>query len=167
MRRSTSALAGAVLVGLAALATALTITTAPARATLGPVKATLLVDDARVPYCKVTVRGQVSMTQAEAQDFLNRRYFIQIRIWGEDPVSDDLVAGPYTLFGPASAEISAVPTGLRFDKSANVHTDKLDEDNEGGVDEIYAGVRLLDPAGRTVRAGKSNYRFRQWFGGNC
>lgn len=94
------------------------------------------------------MKGRVSMTQAEAQDFLNRRYFVQIRLWGDDPFSDDLVAGPYTLFGPASAEIAADPTGLRFEKSAEVPASKLDEDHEfaGAIDELYAGVRLLDPA---------------------
>jgi hypothetical protein len=112
--------------------------------------------------CLISVGGYVSMSQAEAQNLLSSGYKVVVRLWGDDPVSDDLLGGPYTLTrtnGRLRFGVVPSPTreGLVFDVRRYTAANLLNEDAfvsyEG--DEVYAGVRLMDPAGRTIRAAET------------
>ncbi len=85
-----------------------------------------------------------------------------MRVWGEDPISDDLLHGPYVVsarFAPgATAYITAAPEGFKFHKETVVSQSSLNEDTAFPLewDEIYAGVRLVDSGGKTIRSAETN-----------
>jgi hypothetical protein len=60
----------------------------------------------------VDIQGLVTMSQAAAQDSINHGYSIELRYWGDDPDSDDLLAGPVK-----PQIVSAAAEGLHFQHS--------------------------------------------------
>lgn len=134
---------------------------APAGAAIGPVTgAKLSLQASSKPICPLTVDGTVPMTQSEAQALITSGHHIVVRLWGEDPYSDDLLA-EYHLWRASILErsyISVTSKGLRFRVRARETARRLDEDNVHDLDgdELYAGVRLVDGRGRTVRAAETN-----------
>ena len=62
---------------------------------------------------------------------------VEARLWGDDPVYDDFVAGP----------ISLRYDGRYFYGWSGINCWALGEDWDG-VDELYAGVRVYDSSGR-------------------
>jgi hypothetical protein len=164
--RITSCLARAVAPGLVAIGMTLGLSAAPADAAIGPVTgAKLSVTRAEVGY-RVSVHGLVTMTQTEAQGLINSGYKVVVRLWGEDPFSDDLlrtwVLTPVEKYG--LIPLWANSQGLAFRISAPVSVHVLNEDTGGCVfdtqDELYAGVRLVTSDGTTIRSAETN----RWFG---
>jgi hypothetical protein len=76
---------------------------------------------------------------------------------GDDPVSDDFIAGPDPL------SVNATPEGLKFNGSRGLPCSSLNEDDAplDRADEIYAGVRLVKgylngQYGPTLRSDETN-----------
>jgi hypothetical protein len=138
---------------------------APAGAAVGEVRPSLSITP--VPgnpsRCTVKVHGHVVASQAEAQTLLAQGHRIVVRLWGSDFGSDDDL-----LYGPWTARATATARGLDFDLGRTVGNTGLNEDsawgNEG--DEVYAGVRLLNSAGHTVRSATTN-KIGSQFGLGC
>jgi len=123
--------------------------------------------------CAVAVDGVVRMAEAEAQSLIDSGYKVVVRVWGEDLFDDDLLLGPYSLtqsIPGASGYIVATPQGLRFHKDTAVKGAQLNEDG-GGLhgfgDELYAGVRLVNAAGTTIRSRETNRVGGHNFGLGC
>jgi hypothetical protein len=71
---------------------------------------------------------------------------VEVRLWGEDPWSDDFVGGPY---------VQSYPYGGSYLIDFCLNKSTLDED--WGRDEIYAGVRVFNTAtGKQVETVESN-----------
>jgi hypothetical protein len=98
------------------------------------------------------------MTQAEAANLIDSQdYRVIFRTWGDDPVSDDFIAGPDPL------SVNATPEGLKFNGSRGLPCSSLNEDDAplDRADEIYAGVRLVKgylngQYGPTLRSDETN-----------
>jgi len=174
-----SRLGRTVLFGLCATGMTVGLSAAPAGSAIGPLSAKLSVKyigflGRNSIDCEVSVDGVVRMTQTEAQALVNSGHKVAVRVWGEDPIYDDLLIGPYVLRWRAgtgySEYIAATPEGLKFHLMDRVWAIALDEDSVGdpaGRDELYAGVRLVNSTGRTVRSGESNRVGGYDFAGGC
>ena len=147
---------------IAALSVAAMIDAAPAKATIGPMEASLQIFQGPFSWCKpsedyVVVVGLVRMSYSEAAQALNLPTYspqVQIRLWGDDPFSDNLLHGE-----TAWAEFRSQPDGLYFEKTFCVEGSRLNEDQSwtDNRDEVYAGVRLVNSrTGSTIRAGETN-----------
>lgn len=157
-----------VALGVVTVGMTLGPTAAPAGAAIGSVSAKLTVKDNTpgapsppepAPNCHVSVDGLVVMTQTEAQGLINSGHKVVVRVWGEDPVFDDLMLGPYYLtpINPAAVQtgyITVTPRGLTFHKHVVVNRFALNEDPESKA-ELYAGVRLVSSDGKTIRSGET------------
>jgi len=106
----------------------------------------------------IDIDGRVSMTQALAQNTIDRGFKIALRYWGDDPDSDDLLLGPVN-----PRTVFAAEDGLHFQHYVTLPHYLLDEDSgtlenayDGGRDEIYVGARYLDPSGKTLALVESN-----------
>jgi hypothetical protein len=135
---------GAATLGLAA---------APAQAATGA-RATLGVVHEGGSYYWIPVDAVFPMSSAAAQDAINHGYTVQMRLWGDDPSSDDL---RFTY--PQPITLRAAADGLHASRSARVSRTVLDEDNgwyEGDGDELYVGVRVVSPTGATTLSVESN-----------
>lgn len=150
----------AALVGAVSL-TCLGAAATPAAAAIGPIAGTGGGGRADLSVARniqrytVRVKGLIRMTQAEAQSLIASDHRVVWRLWGEDVVYDDF------LFGPDPATVTATSQGLEFDGSRVVPGSTLNEDPEGGNDELYAGIRLVKgyingKPGPTVRSGESD-----------
>lgn len=127
---------------------------APADAVIGSMSASLAMSRNGQFLENVNVSGNVAMTQAEAQNLINSHYRLVSRLWGDDPISDDFLFGPNEITG-----LSATPQGLHFeDLPLQINRRFLNEDTSffDNHDEVYAGVRLLTPAGATLRSRETN-----------
>jgi hypothetical protein len=132
------------------------VPTAPADAAVGSMTANLRVTpvDGVPGYSWVHVYGQVGMSQIDAQSLINSRYNVVIRLWGDDPASDDLLMGPY------DSTMSAGYYGLYYSIANKVPNSLLNED--WGGDEVYAGVRLVQPNTVTLRSAETNRVYGSW-----
>jgi hypothetical protein len=109
----------------------------------------------------VDIRGVVAMSEAAAKDSIDHGYTIELRYWGDDEYSDDLILGPIH-----PGNVFAGSDGLHFQHNVKLAHFQLNEDDETGAsgpfaggfgeDEIYVGSRLLDPSGKTVALVESN-----------
>jgi hypothetical protein len=149
------------------LAATVSVATAPAHAApylsmsthinMHPVPGTPLVLDDRgwhVPDQQtINIDGVVTMSQSAASDAINHGYTIELRYWGDDPSSDDLLHGPVN-----PRTVFAAADGLHFQHYVALPHFLLDEDSffNDNIDEIYVGSRLLDPSGKTVSLVESN-----------
>lgn len=102
-------------------------------------------------YWTVAVRGLVPMSQADAQASINRGGYMSVSLYGEDPGSDQF------RINYKNASLTAVPEGLRYDATRQVHRDRLNEDDNlfDNDDEIYATVLYIDQVvgSRSLRSG--------------
>lgn len=149
----TSKVRGTIAVVAAAVAVmVVAVPTAPADAAIGSMTATLRVSpvEGQPGYHWVQVFGRVPMTQPEAQRLIDSGHKVFVRLWGEDPASDDLLMGPYD----AGASAYYYPAGVGFDIAHKVPNSLLNED--WGGDELYAGVRLVNSIGQTLRSAETN-----------
>jgi hypothetical protein len=143
--RITRTIATAVALAGAAVA----FTGAPAQASIGPATGELIITPYKPGYSNVAVFGRVFMPQGEAQALINQGHKVQLRLWGEDTFSDDLLMGPYNATYFASSQ------GLQFHKVLiGIPNSVLNED--WGTDELYTGIRLLNRNNQTVRSGETN-----------
>jgi hypothetical protein len=137
-------------VALAAVGMGAALSASPANASIGVATGELYVTDYKPGYHNVAVFGKVRMSKAEAQTLINQGYKVQLRLWGEDTFSDDLLMGPYP------ATIYATDNGLEFHKvHLGISDTLLDEDWEGR-DELYVGIRLVNRSGATLRSTETN-----------
>ena len=163
---ATGRFARAVVLGLVVMAITLGVATPQASAAIGTMQAKLTITRYKAGYSNVAVFGHVPATQGEARALLNGGAKVVMRMWGDDPVSDDLLFGPYdaTEFVPASPDFQ--PMGLHFHKVLiGVPNSKLDEDTGGydtEGDELYVGVRLLSRSGGTIRSRETNRENRSF-----
>ncbi|MGH8922254.1 MAG: hypothetical protein ACRD0H_28605, partial [Actinomycetes bacterium] len=81
-----------------------------------------------------------------------------LRLFGDDPSSDDLQAGPYffgagTQNGPGSIFVNPTADGISILSRIIIPPSLLNEDNgwyEGAGDEIYARLRFVAGNGQEV-----------------
>jgi hypothetical protein len=73
------------------------------------------------------------------------RMRVEMRLWGEDEWSDDLLVGPIS---------QSYDFGGAYTIDFCVNKSTLDED--WGRDELYAGVRVYNSAGRQIESVESN-----------
>jgi hypothetical protein len=144
---------------IAALSVAVTIDASPANAALGSMSASLTIEPYGASYYKVYVEAVVrTSSQAEASQLYNSGYRFAWRLWGDDPVSDDLISEVFHYDG---GSYYARPDGLYYYKRLDVPKSWLNEDQSwtDNRDEIYAGVRLLNTSVSTyvnVRTAETN-----------
>jgi hypothetical protein len=116
----------------------------------------------------VRVQGLIRTTPFDVPGIrvlIDQGYRVQVRIWGDDPVYDDLLRGPVTAeIYPASDGPAFTEGGIGFLAEIPVSNGVLDEDDSifDDRDEIYAGVRLLDPSGNTIRSGETRRLYGRW-----
>lgn len=129
-----------------------------AEASVGALSATLDIRGVQASFAAdVRVTGHVQMTAAEASALIGSGHRVVFRLWGSDTFDDDFIGGPYTMSVRASSR------GLEFTGTRRLATGDLDEDGGCiGIDEVYAGVRLLDRNGSTVRKAETNKFVEQW-----
>jgi hypothetical protein len=160
---TTDEMARATAVAAFALALSIGAATAPAQAapnlsisshlTIDPVAGT------NEGVYHTDTQGVVTMSQAAAQDSINHGYTVQLRYWGDDEFSDDLLYGPI-----AAPNMFAAADGLHYQYNVNLTSSELNEDDlvaddlGGESDEIYVGARFLDSSGKTVSQVESNRR---------
>jgi hypothetical protein len=154
MRKLTDRIGRASALGAALTSLGLCLTAMPANAAV-PTSATLRNGGvvAGTYSHKLHVDAVFGMTQAEARALQYHGHKLQIRLWGDDTFSDDL------LWGPFIGNITPTPNGAEFHTKMFVPKGLLNEDAELEVDrddELYVGIRLIDAAGRTVRSVKTN-----------
>ena len=85
----------AVALSVAAVAAAAGMSAAPADAAVGSPSGKLTVGPFSPGYHNVAVFGTVPMSKVEAQNLVNSGHRIQLRLWGQDTFSDDMLIGPY------------------------------------------------------------------------
>ncbi|WP_219419006.1 hypothetical protein [Pseudonocardia nigra] len=161
--RIPSKLARAAAVTVAAVGITVGVAAAPAQAAITGMSAKLTVtaQNSNDLYW-VAVEGVVNMPQAEAQAKIASGHTMQLRLWGDDPSSDDLQYGPYFNGGGSgggSGQLWAASDGLHFFRTIRLPGYKLDEDNgwyEGDGDELYVGVRFVTAGGSTLKSAETN-----------
>lgn len=137
------------LTALAALAAVVALTAAPANASVGSMSASLSISPAGGGLYSVSVTGRVpTSTYSEALQLKNS-YRIVYRLWGDDPIWDNLLFGPSGVFS-----VEARSNGLYFSNTIQLNGSYLNED--WGGDEVYAGVRLETYSGSTIRSAQTN-----------
>jgi hypothetical protein len=109
----------------------------------------LTVTPWRTPGSHVVGVTGVLTTSASPQQLTELGYNFQIRLWGDDFASDDLLDGPY-----APRLLTADPKGVRYTSRRRYPNSRLNEDLIGG-DELHVEVRLISPSGRTIRKMES------------
>ena len=144
-------IARAAAVGTVAVAAAVGLASAPAQAATGA-HATLGAVAEGTGYYWIPVDGVFPMSRAAAQDAINHGYTVQLRLWGDDPYSDDL------RFTYPLASLSAADDGLHFSRSARVWHSVLNEDDSwtDNHDELYVGARAVGPSGNVALTVESN-----------
>jgi hypothetical protein len=115
------------------------------------------------------VDGELFVSETLAHGLVDSGHRFQMRIWGDDPASDDRITGLFTpglrgtpeaFQNPHLGTFFFTTHGLGFRIKAMVKRKQLNED--WGEDEIYAGVRLVNSDGTTIRDGHSNVVRRHW-----
>lgn len=157
MRTTLSRRASAAAALTTAALSALTLGAATAHTAIESMSAQLTVS----PFIagtssNVAVFGKVAMTKAEAQQLINSGHRVALRLWGDDPSSDDLIMGPYY------ATLVATDSGLEFHKVVlDIRNGYLNEDNSifDDHDELYVGARLVTSSGSTVRSAETNRQY--------
>lgn len=158
----TSKIRTALAVAAAAIAV-MSVGASAAPADAASLTAKLSIAKNQTSYSSVYVTGLIKGTPTEIQKFVDKDYRVVWRLWGDDLFSDDFIHGP----DPAS--ITRTAQGLEFKGLAVMKTSKLNED--WGVDEIYAGVRLVTTTsyangkishGPTIVGAESNQIWRSF-----
>jgi hypothetical protein len=146
-------------------ATAATVPfTSPADAAVGKLSAKLEIKtgSARGPkYVDVKITGIVPMSQKQAQGLIDSGHRVTATLWGEDEFSDDLLwrgTFPPDFFSyPGCPCVKATSKGLEFKNFWHVYSGDLDEDS--GLDEVYAGIRVIGPTYASVSVGETNSQY--------
>jgi hypothetical protein len=162
-RKTISRIARTAVLSGAALAMTLGLAAAPAEAAVTGMTAKLTItsQNSNNQYW-VAVDGVVNMPQAEAQSRIASGHTMQLRLWGDDPASDNLRYGPYFRSGGSgggSGQLWAASDGLHFFRTIQVSGSVLNEDSgwyEGSGDELYVGARFVNSGGTTIRSVETN-----------
>jgi hypothetical protein len=151
MASSVRTFARALAVGAVSFGIAAGVAATPAEAATPP-HATFGVQDEGTGYSWIPVDAVFPMSQAAAQDAINHGYHVEMRLWGDDPSSDDLQ------FTYPNANSSAQPDGLHATRSARVANSVLNEDDSftDRTDELYVGVRVVAANGFVSLKVESN-----------
>jgi len=152
MSRSIRTFARAGAVSAISIGIAAGIAVTPAEAAPAP-HATFGIVAEGTGYSWIPVDAVFPMSQAAAQDAINHGYHVEMRLWGDDPSSDDLQ------FTYPNANISAQADGLHASRSARVPNSVLNEDDSwtDNTDELYVGVRVVGPNGNVALKVESNH----------
>ncbi len=145
---------------LTAVLTVMTVGLAgpPASAAVGQPTARLDIRPDGPRYYNVRVSGVVRMTQAEAQDLLNRGHLVVLQTSGRWRYCIT-IAGEKICFVFLVPTVD--PTGLRFDAVLRVPGRALNVNPEGR-DKLSMVVRLINSRGQTVRSGRTNRVVRRF-----
>lgn len=124
--------------------------TGTANAAIGTMTAALNINvDGCAPGSHwVYVGGRIEMTDQEALKRLSDGYRVVIRLWGEDPVTSEQI-------GATIEAREWAANGLKYEYYGCYSSAQLNEDRPG-EDDIYAGVRLMNPDNQSVKAKESN-----------
>lgn len=79
------------------------------------------------------------------------RWMVEFRVWGDDDWSDDLLGGPYRTYYEGLGQGS-------YSVGVCMNSSTLNEDV--GLDDIYAGVRIYNASGVNTETAESN----RWYG---
>ncbi|NES27072.1 hypothetical protein GCE86_14655 [Micromonospora terminaliae] len=101
-------------------------------------------NDGRYWDYTVRVSGVTSRTYYD-------KYSVEVRIWGDDEWSDDLLSGPHRTYYEPEA-------GGYYSFAICMNSSTLNEDI--GQDDIYAGVRVYNVKGVNTETAESN----RWYG---
>jgi hypothetical protein len=102
----------------------------------------------------VVVSGVVrTSSQAEAAQLYANGYRVVYRLWGDDPTSDDLLWDTSYM-----SNYDPEPDGLHFSNVLVLQSSYLNEDTCwcDDRDEVYAGIRLINSSGSSIRSAESN-----------
>ncbi len=128
---------------------------APAQAATQITASLTITRSAGLGLFDVRVLVKVPMNLYDANGYLNNGARIELRFYGEDPVSDDFLVGPITYVRSATG-LSATEQGIRLAASwQEAPGSWLNEDDglaEGVTDEIYVRARFVDGDGGTIQA---------------
>jgi hypothetical protein len=139
---------------IAALSVAVMIDAAPANASIGSMSASLSISPAGGGLRNVVVSGVVrTSSYSEALQLYNSGHRVVYRLWGDDPIWDNLLFGPASVF-----QYEARSDGLYFYNLIQLNSSYLNEDRSwtDNYDEVYAGVRLVNLSGSTIRSAETN-----------
>jgi hypothetical protein len=143
------------VIAAAVAVTIVAVPAAPASASVGSISpASLSISGASSGLRSVSVSGVVrTSSTAEALQLYNSGYRVVYRLWGDDPSYDDLLWDTSYM-----SNYSAQPDGLHFSNGLVLRSSFLNEDTCwcDNHDEVYAGIRLINSAGSTVRSAESN-----------
>ena len=183
----------AIMMRVAAIAAGVVLVLPAARASaMGAMTARLSIRDVPKHICgqlicsarwDLTVDATIPLSPGERPNLAGHR--IAMRVWGDDPFSDDLLIGPVYIpyqdrgaaSGPycpldsddapadrpadlqvfyATASALRIRGCLRDFRSNSSRPLNEDDAPLDRGDEIYVGVRLLNPQGTTVRSDETN-----------
>ncbi|RGA00957.1 hypothetical protein DI270_032105 [Microbispora triticiradicis] len=103
----------------------------------------------------VRILVKVPMNLYDANGYLNNGARIELRFYGEDPVSDNLVLGPIT-YVRSAVGLSATEEGIRLLTQWQEEPGSwLNEDDgllDGVTDEVYVRARFVDGDGVAIQA---------------
>ncbi|XVQ89521.1 hypothetical protein ACQP2K_19525 [Microbispora siamensis] len=103
----------------------------------------------------VAVLVKVPMNLYDANGYLNNGARIELRFYGEDEFSDNLLLGPIT-YVKSAVGLSATEEGIRLLARMQERPGSwLNEDDgffDGVTDEIYVRARFVDGDGGTIQA---------------
>ncbi|GAA4215326.1 hypothetical protein GCM10023074_69760 [Microbispora amethystogenes] len=103
----------------------------------------------------VRVLVKVPMNLYDANGYLNNGARIELRFYGEDPVSDNLILGPIVYVRSATG-LSATEEGIRLLTQWQEEPGSwLNEDDgllDGVTDEVYVRARFVDGDGVAIQA---------------
>ncbi len=148
---------------MAALLLAIGVHSPTARGSVGSMNARLTVTEVPGIWTGSQRRWDVKVvgvvrttTQQDVTELKGSGHRVIMRVWGDDPSSDDLLRGPF------EATYFASSLGLGFSTNLRMYSFQLDEDIATldpyipGTDELYVGVRLINSQGETVRLVETN-----------
>lgn len=153
VRKGSSRVARAVLIGAATVGLTMAGSAGTASAAVGDLTATLSISAGcqNPGEYALSASGTVKMPKAEAERRIAQGYRVAVRIWGDDDWTrggDDWLGGPYYPY------LTAKDDGIYYGLGICVTGRYLNEDD--GEDDIYAGVRFLNPDDGTVKSKESN-----------
>lgn len=149
------------IIGITTVGLTLGVTVGPAQAaTAFPMSAVLSITSVGGGASRVVVSGFITLTEGQKRVVFRGGAKVVVRMWGDDSFSDDL------LYGPATAQLTDVQLSTRTGVSYTLDLPRfpnsvLNEDDglfDDGLDEIYAGVRLIAPDGTTTTQSRETNR---------
>jgi hypothetical protein len=96
----------------------------------------------------------IEMSEYDAHGYVNNGAVLRVAMWGDDPLYDDLLLGPFVARrGTFDPRISATPQGIQVLWFGCTDTEVLDEDIGG--DELFVEAVVFNGDGGLLRAFES------------